>query len=107
MRLRQAPGSMPTTSGPVACRKTSRPASKKRSLLGPETFHLFIDDMETLLTNNRIWKQRTVDIGVMTPEMALAWGFSGPNIRASGIPWDLRRSQPYDKYAEVDFSHSR
>ena len=69
-----------------------------------ETFHKFIDDMEGLLTNNRIWKQRTVDIGSMTPEMALAWGFSGPNIRASGIPWDLRRSQPYDKYAEVEFA---
>ena len=68
-----------------------------------ETFHKFIDDLETLLTNNRIWKQRTVDIGIMTPEMALAWGFSGPNLRASGIPWDLRRSQPYDKYSEVEF----
>ena len=56
-----------------------------------QTFHRFVDDLETLLTNNRIWKQRTVDIGLMTPEMALAWGFSGPNIRASGIPWDLRR----------------
>ncbi len=53
--------------------------------------------------HNRIWKQRTVDIGVMTAEMALAWGFSGPNLRASGVPWDLRRSQPYDKYAEVEF----
>ena len=68
-----------------------------------ETFPKFVDDLETLLTNNRIWKQRTVDIGVMTAEMALAWGFSGPNLRASGVPWDLRRSQPYDKYAEVEF----
>ncbi len=68
-----------------------------------ETFPAFIDDLETLLTTNRIWKQRTVDIGVMTAEMALAWGFSGPNLRASGVPWDLRRSQPYDKYAEVEF----
>jgi NADH-quinone oxidoreductase subunit D len=67
------------------------------------TFPKFLDDLETLLTENRIWKQRTVDIGVMTPEDALAWGWSGPNLRASGIAWDLRRSQPYDKYAEVEF----
>ena len=68
-----------------------------------ETFPKFIEDLEGLLTANRIWKQRTVDIGVMGPEDALAWGFSGPCIRASGIPWDLRKAQPYDKYAEVDF----
>ena len=68
-----------------------------------ETFPGFIDDLEGLLTASRIWKQRTVDIGVMSPEQALAWGFSGPCIRASGIPWDLRKAQPYDKYAEVDF----
>jgi len=55
------------------------------------------------LTTNRIWKQRTVDIGVFSAEQALAWGFSGPPLRASGVPWDLRRAQPYDKYAEVDF----
>jgi NADH-quinone oxidoreductase subunit D len=68
-----------------------------------ETFPKFIADLETLLTNNRIWKQRTVDIGVMSAEAALAWGFTGPCLRASGVPWDLRRSQPYDKYAEVQF----
>jgi len=68
-----------------------------------ETFPKFVDDLEQLLTNNRIWKQRTVDIGVVPPEMALAWGFSGPPLRASGVPWDLRRSQPYDKYSEVEF----
>jgi NADH-quinone oxidoreductase subunit D len=67
------------------------------------TFPKFIDDLETLLTTNRIWKQRTVDIGVFSAEQALAWGFSGPPLRASGVPWDLRRAQPYDKYAEVDF----
>jgi NADH-quinone oxidoreductase subunit D len=67
------------------------------------TFPKFVDDLEELLTANRIWKQRTVDIGVMNAEQALAWGFSGPPLRASGVPWDLRRSQPYDKYAEVDF----
>jgi NADH-quinone oxidoreductase subunit D len=68
-----------------------------------ETFPTFVDDLESLLTNNRIWKQRTVDIGKFTAEQALAWGFSGPPLRASGVPWDLRRAQPYDKYAEVDF----
>src|SRR6516165_1323398 len=68
-----------------------------------ETFPKFIDELEELLTANRIWKQRTVDIGVMDAQKALAWGFTGPCLRASGVPWDLRRSQPYDKYAEVDF----
>jgi NADH-quinone oxidoreductase subunit D len=68
-----------------------------------DTFPKFLDELETLLTTNRIWKQRTVDIGVMTPEDAIAWGWSGPNLRASGVAWDLRRSQPYDKYAEVEF----
>ncbi len=68
-----------------------------------QTFPRFIDELEGLLTSNRIWKQRTVDIGIMTPEDALAWGFTGPCLRASGIAWDLRRTQPYDKYAEVDF----
>ena len=68
-----------------------------------ETFPKFLDDLEHLLTGNRIWRQRTVDIGVFSAEQALAWGFSGPPLRASGVPWDLRRSQPYDKYAEVDF----
>ncbi len=67
------------------------------------TFPKFMDDLETLLTTNRIWKQRTVDIGVFSAEQALAWGFSGPPLRASGVPWDLRRAQPYDKYAEVEF----
>ena len=66
-------------------------------------FPLFLDDMEKMLTGNRIWKQRTVGIGAFTAEQALAWGFSGPNLRASGVPWDLRRSQPYDKYDEVRF----
>ena len=68
-----------------------------------DTFPKFIDELEQLLTGNRIWKQRTVDIGIMTPEDALAWGFSGPCIRASGVPWDLRKSQPYDMYEHVEF----
>ena len=68
-----------------------------------EVFPKFIDELEHVLTTNRIWKQRTVDIGIMSAEQALAWGFSGPCIRASGVPWDLRRSQPYDMYDQVDF----
>jgi len=68
-----------------------------------ETFPKFVDDVESLLTGNRIWKQRVVDIGIITAEDALAWGFSGPSLRGSGIAWDLRRAQPYDKYAEVEF----
>lgn len=68
-----------------------------------EGFPKFLDDLEGLLTNNRIWKQRLVDIGVMSAEEALAWGFSGPCLRASGVPFDLRRAQPYDMYGEVEF----
>jgi len=68
-----------------------------------EGFPKFIDELEHVLTTNRIWKQRTVDIGVMSAEDALAWGFSGPCLRASGVPWDLRRTQPYDMYHEVEF----
>ncbi|MCW8084858.1 NADH-quinone oxidoreductase subunit D [Roseococcus sp. MDT2-1-1] len=66
-------------------------------------FPAFLDELEGLLTENRIFKQRTVDVGVMTAEQAMAWGFSGPNLRASGVAWDLRKSQPYEMYSEVDF----
>jgi len=62
-----------------------------------------VDEYETLLTDNRIWKQRTVGIGVVSPELAQAWGMSGPMLRGSGVAWDLRKKQPYAKYAEVDF----
>ena len=62
-----------------------------------------VDEYETLLTDNRIWKQRTVGIGVVSPERALALGFSGPMLRGSGVEWDLRRKQPYEVYSEVDF----
>ena len=62
-----------------------------------------VDEYETLLTNNRIWKQRTVGIGVVTPEQALQWGMSGPMVRGSGIAWDLRKKQPYACYDKVDF----
>ena len=76
---------------------------EERILAWCDTFPAFVDDLEGLLTNNRIWKQRTVDIGIVTAEEALNWGFSGPNLRASGVPWDLRRAQPYSKYSEVAF----
>ena len=62
-----------------------------------------VDEYETLLTDNRIWKQRTVGIGVVSPERALNLGFSGPMLRGSGIAWDLRKKQPYDVYARMDF----
>jgi NADH-quinone oxidoreductase subunit D len=62
-----------------------------------------IDEYETLLTDNRIWKQRTVNIGVVSPERAMALGFSGPMLRGSGIVWDLRKKQPYEIYADLDF----
>ena len=62
-----------------------------------------VDEYETLLTDNRIWKQRTVGIGVVTPEQALAWGMTGAMLRGSGIAWDLRKKQPYAKYDAVDF----
>ena len=68
-----------------------------------ERGHCFIDDCETLLTENRIFKQRTVDIGVITDEQAMAWSFTGPNLRAAGVPWDLRKAQPYDVYDRLDF----
>ena len=62
-----------------------------------------VDEYETLLTDNRIWKQRTVDIGVVSPERALQLGFTGPMLRGSGIPWDLRRRQPYAVYDAMQF----
>ena len=62
-----------------------------------------IDEYETLFTDNRIWKQRTVNIGVVPPERAMQLGFSGPMLRGSGIPWDLRKTQPYEVYDRMDF----
>ncbi|AJC45318.1 MULTISPECIES: NADH-quinone oxidoreductase subunit D [Xanthomonas] len=67
------------------------------------TFPARVDEYETLLTDNRIWKQRTVGIGVVTPEQAYAWGMTGAMLRGSGIAWDLRKKQPYAKYDSVDF----
>ncbi|MBE9561898.1 MAG: NADH-quinone oxidoreductase subunit D, partial [Proteobacteria bacterium] len=69
-----------------------------------ERFPKYVDEYETLLTENRIWRQRTVGIGVVSPERALQLGFSGPMIRGSGIEWDLRKKRPYAAYDKVDFS---
>lgn len=66
-------------------------------------FKVILDDTEGLLTDNRIFKQRTVDIGIVSKEEALDWGFSGVMLRGSGFAWDLRRSQPYDIYDQIDF----
>ncbi|KLC92404.1 NADH-quinone oxidoreductase subunit D [Xanthomonas perforans] len=67
------------------------------------TFPARVDEYETLLTDNRIWKQRTVDVGIISPDLARAWGMTGPMLRGSGIEWDLRKKQPYAKYDAVDF----
>jgi NADH-quinone oxidoreductase subunit D len=68
-----------------------------------QRFPTYVDEYETLLTDNRIWKQRTVGIGVVTPERALALGFTGPMLRGSGIEWDLRKKQPYEVYDRMEF----
>ncbi len=68
-----------------------------------ERFPGYIDEYETLLTENRIWKQRNVDIGVVDKDAALAWGFTGPMLRGSGVAWDLRKTQPYDVYDKMAF----
>jgi NADH-quinone oxidoreductase subunit D len=68
-----------------------------------ERFPKVIEDIEELLTENRIFKQRLVDIGVVKAEDAIAWGFTGPMLRASGVPWDLRKAQPYLIYDKMDF----
>ena len=68
-----------------------------------ETFPRVVDDIDTLLTENRVFKQRNADIGIVTEEDILNWGFSGVMVRGSGLAWDLRRSQPYECYDEFDF----
>ena len=74
-----------------------------RILAWLDQFDAFYDDLNNLLTENRIFKQRTVDIGIVSPEEAMDLGFSGPMLRAAGVPWDLRKSQPYAMYEQVDF----
>jgi NADH-quinone oxidoreductase subunit D len=66
-------------------------------------FPHYVDEYETLLTDNRIWKQRTVGVGVVSPERALNLGFTGPMLRGSGFAWDLRKKQPYEVYDKMDF----
>ena len=68
-----------------------------------DRFPKLVDEYETLLTDNRIWKQRTVGIGVVSPERALQLGFTGPMLRGSGVEWDLRKKQPYEVYDKIDF----
>ena len=68
-----------------------------------ERFPKVIDDIEELLTGNRIYRQRSVDVGVISQEEAQDWGFTGPMLRSTGVPWDLRKSQPYEVYDELDF----
>lgn len=68
-----------------------------------ERFPGYVDEYETLLTDNRIWKQRTVNIGVVSPERALQLGFTGAMLRGSGVEWDLRKKQPYEVYDKLDF----
>lgn len=108
---RDLPTSMPQY---VETRFTSKSAASKLnrnregSLLDfiqdfTERFPKYIDEYETLLTDNRIWKQRTVGIGVVSPERALQLGFTGPMLRGSGIEWDLRKKQPYEVYDRMDF----
>jgi NADH-quinone oxidoreductase subunit D len=85
-----------------------RNANREGSLLDfiedfVDRFPGLVDEYETLLTDNRIWKQRTVGIGVVTPERAQQLGFTGPMLRGSGIAWDLRKKQPYAMYDQVDF----
>jgi NADH dehydrogenase (ubiquinone) Fe-S protein 2 len=67
-------------------------------------FHSRINEIEELLTNNRIWKQRLLNVGVVSKEQALDWGFSGVMLRGYGVPWDLRKTQPYEVYKDLDFS---
>ena len=67
------------------------------------TFPKILDDIERLLNDNRIFRQRTVDIGVVSADEALDLGFTGPMLRASGLAWDLRKSQPYEVYERMDF----
>jgi len=86
----------------------NRNANRSGSLLDfiwdfTERFPHCVDEYENLLTDNRIWKQRTVGIGVVSPERAIQLGFTGPMLRGSGVAWDLRKKQPYAVYPELDF----
>lgn len=69
-----------------------------------DQFNLRVDEIEEMLTGNRIWKERLVDIGIVTAETAVNWGFSGVMLRGSGIPWDLRKNEPYEVYSDIKFT---
>jgi len=69
-----------------------------------EQFNVRLDEIEEMLTGNRIWKERLVDIGIVSAKKSVDWGFSGVMLRGSGLPWDLRKSQPYEIYSELNFS---
>ena len=109
--FRDLPDSMPRYA-PSAYRSAQEVerlnANRRGSLLDfiedfTKRFPTYVDEYETLLTDNRIWKQRLVGIGVVPPERALALGFTGPMLRGSGIAWDLRKKQPYEVYPQMDF----
>ncbi len=108
---RDLPGKMPEyqpTQMRSAREAERRNEARKGSLLDfiedfTNRFPALVDEYETLLTDNRIWKQRTVGIGVVSPERALQLGFSGPMLRGSGFAWDLRKKQPYAVYDRMDF----
>lgn len=107
---RDLPASMPQYAGNAWSKQElkKRNANRQGSLLDfiwdfTERFPACVDQYENLLTDNRIWKQRTVGIGVVTPERALQLGFTGPMLRGSGIAWDLRKKQPYEVYSKLEF----
>ncbi|SFP57232.1 NADH dehydrogenase subunit D [Nitrosomonas cryotolerans] len=108
---RDLPDAMPQyQSSKIHNEKTTRARNENRqgTLLDfiddfTNRFPKFVDEYETLLTDNRIWKQRLVDIGIVSPERAKALGFTGPMLRGSGVEWDLRRKQPYEVYDRIDF----
>ena len=108
---RDLPDTMPQyTATPIHNEKATRALNENRqgSVLDfiddfTKRFPAYVDEYETLLTDNRIWKQRTVGIGVVSPERALQLGFTGPMLRGSGIAWDLRKKQHYEVYDRMDF----
>ena len=109
---RDLPDTMPQMKKPAkgsSARADRINANRQGSLLDfledfTRRFPKYVDEYETLLTDNRIWKQRLVDVGIVTPERAKAWGFSGPMLRGSGVVWDLRKNQPYEVYDQLDFA---
>ena len=109
---RDLPDTMPQMKKPAkgsSARADRINANRQGSLLDfledfTQRFPTYCDEYETLLTDNRIWKQRLVDVGIVSPERAKAWGFSGPMLRGSGVAWDLRKNQPYAVYDQMDFA---